>query len=213
MYTQSSSKAVGNFPATDNSPLTSHEPDFSATGKLGHYNVARSREDILKDFTYSRKGIWRETCHSAGIGSRKIGKTGMKLGAIIGAGMGFATAIVATIGFPPSLMAIGLSTAIGAAKGALIGGAVSFVLGGLYHGAKTALKLILTSPEQRLRKQAESGKKELDILEQRHGSGLKQLQGKDLQRLHYLQQHVPLWEGLVDELESLSADKANPTQQ
>ena len=182
-------------------------------GTFGHYAVTRSKEDILKDFTYSCKGTLREACHSAWIGARKVGKTGMKLGAIGGAIMGFTTAIVATIGFPPSLLAMGVSTAIGAAKGALVGGAIGFALGGLYHGIKTALYLTLKSPEQRLRSEAKSGKKELDKLEKRQFSGLEQLKGKDLKRLQYLKRHVPLWEGLVRELESLPTQENSQTPQ
>ncbi|KEQ11552.1 hypothetical protein GZ77_23795 [Endozoicomonas montiporae] len=180
------------------------------TGKLGHHTVRRSREQILEGFTFSGKGVLKEACHSAWIGARKVGKTGMQLGAIGGAIMGLTTAIVATIGFPPSLLAMGVSTAIGAAKGGLIGGAIGFALGGIYNGIKTALYLTLKSPEKRLRCEAKSSRKELETLRKRHRSGLEQLKGKDLERLEYLENHVPFWEGLVVELEHLDAEKNSP---
>ena len=181
------------------------------SAKLGHYTVSRSKKEILKDFTYSRKEVLKEACHNAWIGARKVSKAGMKLGAIGGSAMGFATAIAASIHLPPSLLAIGVSTAIGAAKGALIGGAIAFALGGLYHGLKTALYLTLRSPEKRLRAEAKSGRKELDVLEKRHRSGHEQLQGKDLERLEYLQKHVTLWEGLVEELECQYTEESSTT--
>ena len=79
------------------------------------------------------------------VGARKVSKKGLTAGAITGAVAGLITGVVAGIGFPPSILAISVSTAIGALTGAVIGGVVGGLGGAIYHGAKTALSLTLQS--------------------------------------------------------------------
>lgn len=166
---------------------------LSTTGKLGNWDVKTlTPESILNRFDHSAGSVLRETANDAWIGARKVGKFGAITGALGGAAFGLFGGLLMGITFPPSLLAIGITVAVGAAKGSALGGMGGTVLGGLYKGTKTALYLTLTSKRQRLNRQARKGRQELEKLEQRHTR--KQLSDRKLTRLEYLRINVPVWE-------------------
>ena len=175
-------------------------------GKHKQWDVEKlTAETVLNHFKRSKGDILRETAQSARIGARKVGIAGAIAGAVGGGAFGIVGSLIAGIAFPPSLLAIGITVAIGAVKGTVVGGLGGMLLGGLLNGAKTALYLTLTSPKMRLNRSARNGRKELDRLEGRHMA--KELKGKKLKRLEFLREHVPLWEYAAHNLQTGKAEQ------
>ena len=175
-------------------------------------------EEILGEFRHTAGSAVRQVGSDALIGARKVGKLGLKVGAIGGAISGVVTALTVGLSFPPSLIAMGITVALGAAKGAAIGGVVGFALGGLYRGAKSALYLALTTPKQRMNRAARKGRSELDRMErqmvQDKAPENKKARRVFEERLAYLRKHVPLWEYAAHNLKDVDCSpKARKAQE
>lgn len=162
-------------------------------------------ETVLGHFKRSKGEILRETVQNTWIGARKVGKAGAIIGGMVGGAFGIVGGLIAGISFPPSLLAIGITIAIGAVKGTVAGGIGGMMLGGLFKGGKTALYLTLTSAKMRLNRSARKGRKELDRVEKQYM--VDDLKGKKLQRLEFLREHVPLWEYAAHNLQSSKAEQ------
>lgn len=151
-----------------------------------------SHDEILSCFDYSNgeaaKHVLLEGCR----GAKSFASKGWKIGAAAGAIAGIATNVVASINFPPSIIAITLSGIIGAAKGAAIGLAVGATAGFIVKTAG-ALYDVCRSPESRLRRAAKKGAKELKDLQKKAGQR-KPLTSYQMQRLDFLEKHVEFWD-------------------
>ena len=178
-------------------------PEPTEESRLGHHYVKTvPANKVLEHFTFSRKeGLQKLTC-DVWKGAKNFASKGWKIGAVAGGTFALASNLAAGIGFPPSVLALAVTTAIGAVQGAIVGLATGALLGAAVHGAKSAMYLC-KSPEQRMEYAIKKSRKKLEKLALKETSR-RRLTNKELQDKASLLYHLPIWEGAANHFRQLA---------
>ena len=174
-------------------------PAFSGRPESGTGVTSSGREvkeltpdQVLKHFEFTREEKRSRMLSEVVNGAKNFAKKSWKIGLVLGMEFGLASNIICGVLFPPSLMALALSTFGGMAVGAAIGTGVGAIAGVAVRGTLSALYLAAKSPEQRLAYAAKKGQKRLNQLYKKQEKG-NFLGNKEQQELRYLEWHVNHW--------------------